>query len=250
MALSLTQTAALALLLKPGMRVASMGYPDLIAPREMILPLLGDQAVNLLYREDSAAICKRHGIREGCQIPDAESFFFRMGCKLDVYDIVQERGCEILCDLNKPIYLPHVPVYDIVLDVGTAEHCFNIAQAMMNMAALVKVGGYIIHENPFNCSNHGFYNLNPTFYVDFYKANGFEVIECCLATRDGRTANVPHGKRFKFLTEEANAFCIAQRLRVQAFVHPVQAKYAATIPAAGVPGDSTPEKRAIGERNA
>ena len=220
MALSLSQASTLNDILRPGMRIASFGYPDIIAPLEDIQ--------GLEYRKDSEAICKRHGLSPR-RIPDAHSLFKLRGCELDVYDVVNERGCEIICDLN----IPQLPVkkYDIVLDVGTAEHCFNISQALFNMASVVKVGGYIIHENPANCLNHGFYSLNPTLFADFYEANGFKVLECCLATRDGSRYRVPHTKRFRFTEHEANVFCLAQRLEIRPFVMPVQSKYANLIPA-------------------
>ena len=227
MALSLLQTDAVGVLLKPGMCVASMGYPDIIAPMKMIEDIMGDKAAGLAYRNDSEAICKRHGLPNR-PIPDAESFFSLMGAELTVYDVIQERGCEVLLDLNQPMLT--MEYYDIVLDVGTVEHCFNIAQAIINMAILVKVGGVIIHENPFNCGNHGFYSLNPTFYSDFYLANGFSVKDCRLFSREGRIGAVPQGKRFSFTEEEANIFFMAERLTVKTFVYPVQAKYANMIP--------------------
>ena len=219
MALSVSQTKALAGVIKPGMKIASMGYPDIIAKIEM---------EGLEYREDSEAICRRHGLQPR-QIPDAHSYFNIQGCGLDVYDIVKERGCEILCDLNEP--LETGLSYDIVLDVGTVEHCFNISQAIKNMAGLVKEGGYIIHENPFNWANHGFYNLNPTFFWDFYRENGFDVMECCLTTKAGEKAQVPLTQRFKFTEMEVNIFTMARRTKVQDFVFPMQSKYK---PAAGV----------------
>ena len=224
MALSLSQTKALQGILKTGMRVASMGYPDIIAPIE--------EMPGLSYRADSAEICKRHGLPLR-QIPDAESFFSLLGCKLHVYDIVQERGTEILCDLNKPLD-PALRAwnYDIVLDVGTAEHCFNIGQALINMAGMVKMVGYIIHENPFNWGNHGFYNLNPTLFADFYTANGFELMDCRLVNRQGDGAKVPRTSRFRFPQEEVNVFAMARRVEVKSFVFPVQSKYAGLIPAA------------------
>lgn len=224
MALSVTQTEALSRILKPGMRVASMGYPDLIAP------LFLGEVDGLKYREDSEAICKRHGLPLR-KIPDAQSYFALKDCKLDVYDVVQERGCEILCDLNMQIR--HETSYDIVLDVGTTEHCFNVAQAIMNMAGFVRIGGYILHENPFNWGNHGFYNLNPTFFVDFYEANGFKMLECKLANKKGDYINVPPGNRFRYTESEMNVFAMAQRVTIQPFVYPVQRKYAHLIPAAG-----------------
>src|SRR3990167_2047694 len=101
MALSISQTEALACILKPGMRVASMGYPDMIAPIEMIEQMLGDKKEFVRSHTDSFDICRRHGLVRRL-IPDAHSFFRTLDCELDVYDIVQERGCEILCDLNSP----------------------------------------------------------------------------------------------------------------------------------------------------
>jgi len=237
LALSVSQTIALKSILKPGMRVASMGYPDLIAPIEDML--------GLKYRDDSEAICARHGLKLR-RIPDAESYFSLMGCTLDVYDIVQERGSEILCDLNyawgrNGQFDPQMD-YDIVLDVGTVEHCFNIGQAMFNMAGLVKVGGYIIHENPFLMGNHGFYGINPTFFVDFYEQNGFKVIECKLTNKNGDSLEVPHTKRFRFGgDDEVNVFCLAQRMKVQSFIYPTQSKYKKLLADAGLAGENLKE---------
>jgi hypothetical protein len=227
-ALSLNQTAAVAAFAEPGMRVASFGYPDVIAPEAMLRRILGDAYDALRYRDDSEDICRRHGMKNR-PVPYAESFFALLKMELDVYDIVAERGGEILCDLNKPMI--HVEPYDMVLDVGTAEHCFNIAQAAFNMAGCVKVGGHIIHENPFNAGNHGFYNLNPTWYADFYAANGFQLIDCRLAWRDGKSAPVSPTARFRYTEQEANVFAIARRREMVDFRYPVQTKYAGTIPA-------------------
>jgi len=246
MALSLTQTEAVGRLVKPGMRVASFGYPDIVAPQEMWGNILGTTHRPVEVRKDSESICKRHGL-ESRPIPDAHSFFKLKSCELDVYDIVRERGCEILCDLNYEVPMMHwtgyLQKYDIVLDVGTAEHCFNIGQAMINMASMVKEGGYIIHENPANWGNHGFYNLNPTLFYDFYTDNGFEVEELKLVTRDGRQVVVPPTQRFKFPPEEMNIFCLAKRVRVQNFIYTTQTKYK-QIPTPGISGERAASERA------
>jgi len=246
MALSLSQTEAISRLIKPGMRVCSFGYPDLIAPQEMIDSILKTTFSPVEFRADSEAICKRHGLKPH-PIPDAHSFFRLLGAQLDVFDVVKERGCEILCDLNQTM----VPrgAYDMVLDVGTAEHCFNIGRALINMASMVKEGGYIIHENPANWGNHGFYNLNPTLFFDFYTDNGFEVQDLKLVTRDGRSFVPNPVKRFRFSDEEVNIFCIAQRIKVQPLIFPIQTKYKGLIPAAGASGERDADERAIGVVN-
>lgn len=239
MALSITQTLALQSILKPGMAVASFGYPDIIAPLSTINTWLGKMSGFLEFRPDSPEICARHGLRQH-DIPDAHSLFSLLGCDLDVYDIVKERGCEILCDLNNSNAV-FTGEYDIVLDVGTVEHCFNISQAMINMAGMAKEGGYIVHENPFNCGNHGFYNLNPTFYVDFYETNGFEIIECKLVNRNGDHAVVPLTQRFKACGEEVNTFALARRIKIGGFVNPVQSKYRKLLAAAWLAGEKVKE---------
>ena len=203
--------------LVPGARIASFGYPDIIGD---VTRYIGDKAVT--YRPDSEAICKRHGLKQH-PIPDAHSFFEALGAKLDVFDIVKERGCEIPIDLNEPVCGDYRD-YDYALDVGTAEHCFNIAQAMINMADMVKKDGLIFHENPFNWPNHGFYNLNPTFFTDFYEHNGFEIVECFLSGT-GWLANPPRTKRFKFAEREATIFTVAKRCEIKPFKWPTQTKY-------------------------
>src|SRR3990167_6188878 len=208
--------------LKPGSRIASMGYPDLLAPVVAFETILGDRFDDLKYRDDSNSICQRHGIRPLRKIPDAKSFFGLLEANLDVFDIVQERGDEIICDLNHEMMIAP-GVYDFVLDVGTLEHCFNIAQAVFNMAGLLKEGGVIFHENPFLMGNHGFYSMNPTWYADFYGQDGFRLISCVLITKN-RIGDVPHTGRFIFTDDEATCFAIAERTKILPLTFPTQTK--------------------------
>src|SRR5690348_10072789 len=107
-----------------------MGYPDIIYPPDELAKALGPQISRLKYRDESSRICKRHGL-DYRPIPDAESLFQLFGVSLDVYDIRAERGCEIVLDLNHPFPASACEQYEYVLDVGTLEHCFNAAQALI-----------------------------------------------------------------------------------------------------------------------
>lgn len=99
--------------------------------------------------------------------------------KVDYVDIVQVRGPERIVDLNYPEDW-HGEKYDVVIDGGTSEHCFNIGQVFKNILAAVQPdGGIVIHINPLNMMNHGFWNICPTAYVDFYGDNGFEMLSGC-----------------------------------------------------------------------
>jgi hypothetical protein len=224
MALTPLVTRLLGDKVKPGHRVASMGYPDVVSRPELIEAVLGKRVEELEYRIDSPAICKWHGLPEGQKIPTAESFFSLLGATLDVFDVAEVRGGEILCDLNEP--MAYMPGYDFVLDVGTIEHCFNIGQAAKNMAGLLKVGGIIFHGNPHNSGNHGFYGLNPTWYADFYWQEGFELLGCCLQEQGSDDAlEVPLTGRFRCDSPSMNIFAVARRTEILPIRWPIQTKY-------------------------
>lgn len=213
---------------KPGARIASMGYPDIIASPKQVSEWTAGCLQPLKYRVDSDVICTRHGIKDSRKIPDAESFFGLFGATLDVFDIVRERGSEILCDLNYELDAKHHDQYEYVIDVGTLEHCFNIAQAAKNMASLLKEGGHIFHENPFNWGNHGFYGLNPTWYGDFYGQPGFVLHDCRFLFRNGQHVvldGTDRFYRFVWANGEVNCYAMAERVSILPITWPTQTKY-------------------------
>lgn len=226
MALNQLMLETLLVRAKEGHAIASLGYPDVVFyDPARLRERLGDKILSVKYREDSAAICERHKTAVH-DIPDAESLFEAVGCTLDVFDIVQERGTEIVLDLNYPIPPNACGQFDHVLDVGTLEHCFNAPQALMNMAAMVKVGGFVYHENPFNWGNHGFWNVNPTLFHDFYTDNGFEVVGfAMLPTASAEVYEPPATDRFKWKLGQANLLTVVRRVEEKEFTFPVQTKY-------------------------
>ena len=110
------------------------------------------------------------------RIAETRSLFEAMGVETDFVDIVASRGCEIVMDLNEPALPAMIGAYDLIYDGGTMEHCFNVGQVMRNIHAMTRRGGYIVHLNPVNYFNHGFYNFNPTFYHDFYTQSGNRIV--------------------------------------------------------------------------
>lgn len=236
MALTTITTDDLVPRLFDGARIASFGYPDLVAPEDKVLRWLGKRECE--YRKDSEEICRWHGLKKQ-RIPDAGSFFAAFGCQLDVYDIAEIRGGEIIADLNEPFMVDSGRMtYDFVLDVGTIEHCFNIGTAARNMACLLAKGGIIYHGNPFYMPNHGFYSLNPTWFADFYGQPGFELLWCKTLLKGGTDPiEVPLTKRFNMdASQEINIFAAARRTELRAISTSImQTKYAA-LAAAGKPG--------------
>jgi 2-polyprenyl-3-methyl-5-hydroxy-6-metoxy-1,4-benzoquinol methylase len=142
--------------------VLSLGYPDIDATPEQIKHLFGYTPTKFRDLRDW------HGVVS----PDTEELFEHLPATLTVVDYIKERGIEIIADLNEP---HEFGKFDLVIDPGTLEHCFNIGQAFFNAANAVAVGGRIFHLSPMTMLNHGFYNLNPTLFVDFYGQNEWAI---------------------------------------------------------------------------
>jgi len=212
-------------------RAISFGYPDILASEEQLFELFGNEVSReLRFRPDSEAILKWHSAtKHADRIVESRHFFSLIGYELTIADIARVRGDELLVDLNEPLEpaLMSQP-FDLVVDGGTAEHCFNIGQAFKNMAELVKMGGFILHINPAAMFNHGFYNLNPTLYSDFYSQNGFTVLFLKAAANmvsAPELIDVPPFARFKEMPVDASILCVAQRVSQEPVRWPMQAKY-------------------------
>lgn len=97
------------------------------------------------------------------------------------FDASDFESATFICDLNQP--LTHEQQYDTVLDYGTSEHVFNVAQALQNIISLCAPGGQIIHALPAdNCNGHGFWQFSPELFFSLYsERNGFSDTEVFLA---------------------------------------------------------------------
>jgi len=86
-------------------------------------------------------------------------------------------------DLNDPIDLQCR--FDVVMNLGTVEHVFNVAQAFKTIHDHTRPGGLMIHGLPFSgWVDHGFYSFNPTFYWDLAGVNGYDVLVMLYAELD------------------------------------------------------------------
>ena len=91
-----------------------------------------------------------------------------------VLDVDDYEGADIIADLNYPIPERYRGRFNTILDAGTLEHVLDVRRCLQNIVELLAVGGRIIHQSPCNqYVNHGFYQLSPTLFHDYYGANGF-----------------------------------------------------------------------------
>ena len=198
----------------PGKRILSFGYPDLVAPADEIERLLGVRPTRF------TDFGRWHGV--DFALPETLEVFGAIGATLECVDIQPSRGVERVVDLNHPCDLGS---FDLVIDAGTIEHCFNIGQAIINAAQAVAVGGRVFHAPPLTMLNHGFYNVNPTLLHDFYAQNGWTIEVLVGGAREGRFKVDPAG-RFA-APPEAMLYCIARREHAGAPRIPTQSKYLA-----------------------
>lgn len=146
-----------------------------------------------------------------------------LGGKLTCVDAIAHDGREVVADLNYPQELGE---FDLVIDAGTTEHCFNVGQAIVNAANAVKVGGRILHTNPVSMGNHAFYNFCPTLMVDFYKANGFALELVEVRDQMGEGGRMPFKASSRFpLGNNWAMYSMAQRKERKPVVYPIQSKY-------------------------
>lgn len=134
-------------------------------------------------------------------------------------------------DLNAPLNLGEQ--FDAVINHGTAEHVFNIAQVFASMHDACKVGGWLIHDAPLHgWIDHGFYCLQPTLFYDLARVNCYEV--SLMAVHEFKAGWVQrldsrdHIQRIE-LPQNAMLFVALRKRADVPFSIPAQGYYARTI---------------------
>jgi hypothetical protein len=111
----------------------------------------------------------------------AKTFFEFLGIPTDQYYDVDKFDFDkpkILFDMQDEVDRKFCNKFNFILDSGTLEHIFDIKQVLSNIVKMTKLNGYVLHIIPtHNFVNHGFYQCCPTLFYDFYKANGFKIVE-------------------------------------------------------------------------
>lgn len=231
---------------KKKVRIAFLGYTDLMLNEAAWFKLGVNQSV-LENRQNWEKLTKVHGRPDVTVVPTLTSALKALlgeDFSLTVFDFTKYEGTEIEWDFNFPIPKKYQGKFDIVLDGGTCEHIFNIAQALSNVNLMLSKNGVAWHGGPLCWPNHGFYGYNPTLFADFYEANACEILEMFLSATfvgdDGKgrtvTATVPKYERFtmaqllnnnqNLLKLEFNLCTVVKKIKSNAaIIYPIQNKY-------------------------
>lgn len=210
------------------LQVGCLSYPDLLVTKEQIVSKFPNLAKSdFVIRNDVEKLRKWHGMPHLEEIIETSDFFKKINCDPDYFDIAEIRGGEILCDLNLPIDTKHHCKYDLVVDTGTLEHCFNVGEAFANMCKIANIGGLIISAAPMTKVNHGFWNFSPCAYENYLVQNRFKILFMSAFYKEkGKIIklDVSFNDR-KIYPPEAVIICIARRIKESTFKIPTQKKY-------------------------
>ena len=115
------------------------------------------------------------GVKDPMHMHD---LFRMLGFKtVDSLDAFDADNPTILHDMNKPIPDRYKNKYDVVFDIGSMEHVFDVKQFVQNCIDMLKENGIlVIYDALLGWHNECFYNFQTPFFFDVFKANGIEDI--------------------------------------------------------------------------
>lgn len=111
--------------------------------------------------------------------------------------------------------------YQTVFNLGTIEHIWDAHTAFCNAAAAVAVGGHFIHHGPVGgYEGHGIHVTDWVTTLDFFRGNGFEIVEVWFSRQDGKHIPVPrrdNGQQIMWMVAKKVSVVAAFRAPQQVF---------------------------------
>lgn len=137
---------------------------------------------------------------------------------VDSIDASPYQGASIIWDLNNAGGPSVVGKFDTILEFGTIEHVFDIANSLRVLNELLAPGGRILHSSPSNgFSGHGFWQVSPVTFDEWYsQKNGFTACETWVWQNYGLFGRLfwwryvrTTGRVFVFSSNRVVASCLA-----------------------------------------
>lgn len=166
-------------------------------------------------------------------------FFYEFVFQHKSYTAVDMHGSPeaIRHNLNEPLELDRQ--YEIVTNIGTAEHVFNIYQVFKSIHDATVPGGLMIHSAPMlGWPDHGFFCFQPTLFFDLAEANDYQVVILAVG-QHGPFKIFDIGTREQFVTlaaagripKMAEIACVLKKGREEKpFQTPMQGVYFGDMP--------------------
>lgn len=94
--------------------------------------------------------------------------------KIESMDAFDNEAPTYVQDLNNPVPKDLHGKFDAIMDFGTFDHVYDIRTAITNVVDMLKVGGVVVfYDAMIGWHNQSYYNFQPPFYFDTFKAYGF-----------------------------------------------------------------------------
>lgn len=164
--------------------VLTLGVPDIPVTYEQALTLFAKEGVEPCEvppgeRELSGSLLLRSELKSGRQLIHARTFFRMLGLReIHGLDASDQEAPDLIHDLQTPVPAAWHGRYGLVIDCGTTEHILDVRSTLSNTVRVLRVGGSVLHFNPVaGWPNHGFFQLSPCLFYDFYGENGFRPLD-------------------------------------------------------------------------
>lgn len=117
-----------------------------------------------------------------------DTFYRWLGLdQIDVLDVSDFEGADIVHDVCTPIPDRLVNAYDFVYDSSVLDNVFDPVAALRNMAAAVKPGGRLIQVNAVYSDAFPYLAFTCGWFLDYFALNDFPRCQVYLAQFDSQT---------------------------------------------------------------
>jgi hypothetical protein len=136
-------------------KVLCLGYPDFLVDEQHLISIFGQEFVDTIPEEPLSDAVRAWHKSLLPKVFNPVWILEYLNFDVVIFDLISHRGIETLVDLNEPISNEHYEQFDLVLDTGTLEHCFNVGQAFKNVCLTIKQHGIFITAAPVSKLDHG-----------------------------------------------------------------------------------------------
>jgi hypothetical protein len=110
--------------------------------------------------------------------------------RIKALDVSPYEGAEIIHDLNQPIPDALRASADFIVDGSTLDNVFDPAMALRNYADMLRPHGRLIAINAWNLRDSTYTACSPSWYLDYFVANGFADCKVYVCVGADRGTNV------------------------------------------------------------
>jgi len=205
-------------------KVLCLGYPDCLVDSHTLVEIYGPEFIQKIPEDPKAnEIRAWHKKSSLPRIYDMLYLLRHHDFEPTIFDSINHRGFEVIVDLNEPLPADYLEQFDLVIDTGTLEHCFNVGTAFKNVCQSIKKDGVFMTAAPITKLNHGYWNFGTIVHKDGFEWNGFEILDQSFYKNGVQVSDTEINKKRIPLLIVGTA--IAKRKEIKDWTWPIQRKY-------------------------